>query len=53
MLSPFVEDGIMVTERWPRQVDIMTGDMVVLLTAIGVLFIAIAFACAIAFILWR
>lgn len=31
----------------------MSGDMVVLLTALGVLFVALTLACAIAYILWR
>jgi hypothetical protein len=31
----------------------MSADVVVLLTALGVLFVALALACAIAFVLWR
>jgi hypothetical protein len=31
----------------------MSGDVVVLLTVLTVLFIALAFACAVAYILWR
>ena len=31
----------------------MSGDVVVLLTAVGVLFVALAFACAIAYGFWR
>jgi hypothetical protein len=30
----------------------MSGDVVVLLTAVGVLFVALAGACAVAFCLW-
>ena len=31
----------------------MSGDVVALLTALGVLFVALAGACAIAYALWR
>ena len=31
----------------------MSGDVVVLLTALGVLFIALVGACAVAYCLWR
>lgn len=31
----------------------MSGDIVVLLTAIGVLFVVLTLACAVAYVLWR
>jgi len=31
----------------------MSGDVVVVFTALGVLFLALAAACAVAFCLWR
>jgi hypothetical protein len=31
----------------------MSGDVVVLVTALGVLFVALVFACAVAYGLWR
>jgi hypothetical protein len=31
----------------------MSGDVVVLLTALGVLFVALVFACAVAYGFWR
>jgi cbb3-type cytochrome oxidase subunit 3 len=31
----------------------MSGDVVVLLTALGVLFVSLVFACAIAYAFWR